>query len=270
MSVFRKVPDKDLFVSEPNPMWFGNPSNEALPTWTNKNWLKSRFHFSFAEYSNSKNSNFGVLRVMNDDLVQPQRGFGAHPHREMEICTYVVEGELTHQDSMGTKETLGRGSIQFMTAGTGVEHSEHNLHPTNPLRFIQMWIVPSRRGLKPNYGSMSGKDVDMKDKWSHLVSDVNAPAKTPVKINQDVNMFASELSGGKTVDLTLEKGRQAYLLCMEGKVQVTSSTVNESLQRHDAAEVVGPATLKLEADQAGGAHLLYVEMAGTGQDSRYA
>ena len=84
--------------------------------------------------------------------VQPARGFGAHPHREMEIVTYVVEGELTHQDSMGTKESLGRGSIQFMTAGTGVSHSEHNVDPTKPLRFIQMWLVPRERGLNPNYG----------------------------------------------------------------------------------------------------------------------
>ena len=99
------------------PAWFGNPGNENNPKWTNANWLKSRFHFSFAEYNDPKNSNFGVLRVMNDDLVQPSRGFGTHGHREMEICTYVVHGELTHKDSMGTQESLGKGSIQFMTAG---------------------------------------------------------------------------------------------------------------------------------------------------------
>jgi redox-sensitive bicupin YhaK (pirin superfamily) len=126
---------------EPDPSWFGNKPNEVSnPTWTNKNWLKSRFHFSFAEYSNPRNTGFGILRVMNDDLVQPNRGesmrpsyalfgfvqihigctvvcssgFGAHPHRDTEICTYVVHGQLTHQDSMGTSETLGRGAIQFM------------------------------------------------------------------------------------------------------------------------------------------------------------
>lgn len=92
----------------------------------------------FAEYNNPRNANYGVLRVMNDDLVQPSRGFGTHPHREMEIVTYIVEGELTHKDSMGTEETLHRGSIQFMTAGTGVSHSEHNRHPSKPLRFIQV------------------------------------------------------------------------------------------------------------------------------------
>eukprot|EP01031_Cornospumella_fuschlensis_P035279 gene35279-42746_t len=92
-SVIRKIPQAKLGVSEPNPAWFGNKGNEpSNPAWTNPNWLKSRFHFSFAEYSNSRNMAFGVLRVMNDDLVQPNRGFGAHPHRDVEICTYVVEG----------------------------------------------------------------------------------------------------------------------------------------------------------------------------------
>lgn len=106
-----------LFVSEPNPAWFGNPKNlKQHAHWTNSNWLKSRFHFSFAEYHDQNRSRFGVLRVMNDDLVQPDRGFGTHPHANMEICTYVVSGELTHQDSMGTEETLQRGAIQFMTA----------------------------------------------------------------------------------------------------------------------------------------------------------
>jgi len=114
----RKIPETKLGVSEPPPSWFGNRENErGNGKWTNANWLKSRFHFSFAEYSNPRNLNFGVLRVMNDDLVQPDRGFGEHPHRDVEICTYVVEGKLTHKDSMGTAETLGRGAIQFMTAG---------------------------------------------------------------------------------------------------------------------------------------------------------
>jgi redox-sensitive bicupin YhaK (pirin superfamily) len=91
-----------------------------------------------------RSNNFGPLRVMNDDLVQPSRGFGAHPHRDAEIVTYIVQGQLTHKDSMGTRETLGRGSVQFMTAGSGVTHSEHNLDAKHPLRFIQMWFTPRR------------------------------------------------------------------------------------------------------------------------------
>jgi len=114
-NLFRKINNTKLGISEPNPQWFGNNPNEANNKhWTNKNWLKSRFHFSFAEYSNPKNQGFGVLRVMNDDLVQPNRGFGPHPHRDVEICTYVVSGSLSHKDSMGAEETIGKGSIQFM------------------------------------------------------------------------------------------------------------------------------------------------------------
>jgi redox-sensitive bicupin YhaK (pirin superfamily) len=122
---------------------------------------------------------------MNDDLVQPARGFGEHPHSNVEICTYVVGGHLTHKDSMGTEETLSRGAVQFMTAGTGVRHQEHNLHKSEPLRFIQMWINTRKRGLAPNYGSSSGEEASRQNRWSHLVSDVlDATAQTPIKINQ--------------------------------------------------------------------------------------
>ena len=252
-AVVRVVPHNKLFVSEPDPYWFGNDSNPKNNlSWTNANWLKSRFHFSFAEYNNYKNSDFGVLRVMNDDLVQPRRGFGKHPHSNMEIITYIVEGQLTHQDSMGTKETLGRGSIQFMTAGTGVRHSEFNHHDSKPLRFIQTWIVPSRVGLSPNYGSYRGDTTNAKDsrknKVHHLVSNVKtSKANTPVQVNQDVDAFASEMEMGKTVVQELPPGRQAYLLCVEGGMKVNGRT----LDRHDACEIQGradaPTTIKIQA-----------------------
>jgi len=267
---FKKVADKDLFVSEPNPSWFGNPQNVANANWTNVNWLKSRFHFSFAEYNNPANSNFGVLRVMNDDLVQPSRGFGAHPHREMEICTYVVEGHLTHKDSMGTQETLGPGSVQFMTAGTGVQHSEYNLSPDAPLRFIQMWIAPSARGLDPNYGSACGTKVNRKNLWAHLVSDVKSQAATPVKINQDANIFVSELQEGASLEMSIGEGRQAYLLCIDGGILVKSNgAAVGSLVKHDASEIVGGMNLDICAQEGKGAHLLYVEMKGQGEHSRF-
>mmetsp|Transcript_17596 Transcript_17596/g.44463 ORF Transcript_17596/g.44463 Transcript_17596/m.44463 type:complete len:273 (+) Transcript_17596:225-1043(+) len=269
---FQKIFDKDLAVSEPNPAWFGNGANEQSPHWTNANWLKSRFHFSFAEYNNPRNSNYGVLRVMNDDLVQPARGFGAHPHREMEIVTYIVNGELSHADSMGTEETLGRGSIQFMTAGTGVQHSEHNRHPSNPLRFIQMWVIPATRGLKPNYGSMHGNNVAAmrKNAWAHLVSDVkNKATTTPVEINQDCNMYVTELTNGSSLDFKVDAGRQAYMLCMEGACDVSGPHGEEKLARHDAAEVVGATSLKVTASHEEGAHVLLVEMKGNGDGSRF-
>lgn len=266
---FRKIPQAILGVSEPNPAWFGNKANEpSNPNWTNPNWLKSLFHFSFAEYHNPDNMGFGPLRVMNDDLVQPARGFDAHPHQNAEICTYIVNGHLTHKDSMGTQETLTRGDIQFMTAGTGVTHSEHNLDPTHPLRFIQIWINPRRRGLPPNYGSAIGNANDRHNQWAHLVSDVDDSATvTPIKINQDVNIFVAELEPYHTVTFQLREGRQGYLLAIEGTTDVFGPPgVSQTLEAHDAAEIFGENTFEF---QVGGhtnlnSHLLLVEMAYTG------
>lgn len=260
------IPNAKLGSSQPNPSWFGNPVNPLNnPDWTCSNWLHSRFHFSFAEYSNPRNTGFGVLRVMNDDLVQPSRGFGEHPHRDVEICTYIVEGKLTHKDSMGTQETLERGAIQFMTAGTGVTHSEHNLDPNKPLRFIQIWINTRQRSLKPNYGSMVGDPAARLNKWAHLVSDVKAEGVTPIKINQDANIHVAEVTPGQTVSFALREGRQGYLLCMEGTAVVTGNNQETVLNRHDAAELVGPLALSATAkDATAPIHILLVEMAYSG------
>jgi len=236
----KKVKISDLFVSEPNPAWFGNPVNEALKTWSNGNWLKSRFHFNFAEWTSGGGS-FGCLRVVNDDLVQPSRGFGRHGHADMEIVTYILDGDLTHKDSMGTSETLSRGSIQFMTAGRGVEHEEHNLNNDMPLRFIQTWITPRRRGLTPNYGSFSAKNTDIgdqrKNKWCHMVGDQGSSSSAKIQINQDCNLFVAEIDAAQTVVFTLNEGRQGYLICVEGSAMVDGNL----LARHEACELTSEA-----------------------------
>jgi redox-sensitive bicupin YhaK (pirin superfamily) len=208
-----------------------------------------------------------VLRVMNDDLVQADRGFGTHPHANMEICTYVIEGELTHRDSMGTSETLGRGSIQFMTAGTGVRHSEFNLSKDKPLRFIQMWLQPRAQHLPPNYGSMVGELAQRRNVWGHLVADTqNDTDATPVKINTEANIFVTELDAGKVLNYALQGGRQGYLLCMEGSARMSLDGQAQEVKRHDAARLRSPraqaATLSVTAGDEG-AHLLLVEMAAT-------
>jgi len=137
---------------------------------------------------------------------------------------------------MGTEETLGRGSIQFMTAGTGVRHSEYN-HGDVPLRFIQTWIKPLGYGLKPNYGSCSGSNEARLNKLHHLVSSAaDASSLTPVKVHQDVDAYASELELGKSVALNLPPGRMAYLLCVEGSVRLNGE---KELRRHDGAEITG-------------------------------
>jgi len=265
VEIFRKICESKLGLSEPDPRYFGNPANEMEnPEWTNKNWLKSRFHFSFAEYNNPKNTNFGVLRVLNDDLVQPDRGFGEHPHRDVEICTYVVEGKLTHTDSMGTSETLSRGAVQFMTAGTGVRHSEHNLDKNNPLRFIQVWITTRNRGLQPCYGSTVGDYDSRHNTWHHLVSDRQSTDDTPIKINQNANIFVSEIDFGEVVEFEIIEGRQVYTLCMEGAIIISGAHGAETLERHEAAEVFGPNCLTFSPQNEMNAHILLIEMAFSG------
>lgn len=120
-------------------------------------WLKSIFHFSFANYYNPENMNFGVLRVINDDLVKSNTGFGMHPHRDMEIISYVVDGELNHGDTIGNKNTITRGHVQYMSAGTGISHTEHNFGDTTS-RFLQIWLLPDKKGVTPDYG-------DYRFKW---------------------------------------------------------------------------------------------------------
>lgn len=217
---------------------------------SNLGWLKSKFHFSFAEYYNPNNIQFGVLRVINDDLVEPKKGFGIHPHRDMEIISYVVNGELTHGDSMGNKNTVTRGQVQYMSAGTGVLHSEHNLGD-DTLRFLQIWIFPVQKGLKPNYGDYRFKWEDRKNKWLHMVSGLNGNA--PIKINQDANIYSLELEQGKDINFPVKEGRQAYLVQVEG-----ASVINDvELSDRDGMEIVEEDILITSVKTS---HILIVEM----------
>ncbi|MCM3569573.1 pirin family protein [Neobacillus mesonae] len=199
---------------------------------SNLGWLKSVFHFSFAEYYNPKNINFGMLRVINDDMIAPGTGFDLHPHQNMEIISYVVEGELTHGDSMGNKSTISRGHVQYMSAGTGVFHSEQNLGD-QALRFLQIWIIPDKNGYTPNYGDYRFNWDDRHNKWLHMVS--NKEGNAPIKINQDANIYSLELDKGKEISFPVAEGRQAYMVQVEG-----NSSVNDiELGTRDAMEIVG-------------------------------
>jgi len=198
---------------------------------SNLGWLKSKFHFSFAEYYNPENIQFGVLRVLNDDLVESHEGFATHPHKNMEIVSYVVNGELTHGDNMGNKATLTRGQVQYMSAGTGVYHSEHNLGQ-DTLRFLQIWIIPEKNGLDPNYGDYKFNWEDRKNNWLHMVSGLNGNA--PIKINQDANIYSLELDQGKEIDFSVNEGRQSYLVQIEG----TSLINNIEISDRDGMEIV--------------------------------
>lgn len=170
--------------------------------------------------------------MLNDDLVQPLRGFGTHPHRDMEICTYIVSGELTHQDSLGSKETLPRGGVQYMSAGTGVRHSEMNAHSSLPVRFIQMWILPRQRMLPPRYGGATFEPRLRQNRWCHVAADVAGPTLvanpgdhdttgSPIRLHQDVNILVTEAT--KSITLTVRPGRQLYLVCLEGQAHISVS-----------------------------------------------
>jgi len=213
-------------------------------------WLNSIFHFSFAEYRNPKNINFGALRVINDDLIAPHTGFDTHPHRDMEIISYVVDGHLTHADSMGNMSTLNRGEVQYMSAGTGVQHSEHN-RGDDQLRLLQIWIFPDRNNHVPAYGEYRFQWVDRLNQWLHIVSEIGE--KAPININQDANLYVIQLSAGQKNEFTVGKGRQAYLVQIEGISEINGLTVNE----RDALESI-ETNLNITAMDT--SHLLVIEL----------
>ena len=229
--MFRHIPFHSLFTAE-------------------HGWLVSRFHFSFAEYRNMDNIQFGALRVMNDDLVQPHTGFGTHPHKDMEIISYVLNGELTHADSMGNKESLGRGSIQYLSAGTGITHSEMN-DGDDVVHLIQTWIIPHAKNLEPQYGSKSFKVEERRNQWLHLVGPIDSNAH--INIYQDASMYVCELDATQKIVFEVGSTRQLYVKLMEGSADI-NGTLFES---GDAAEVIGEDIIVTGINKA---HILLVEM----------
>ena len=220
---------------------------------SNLGWLESRFHFSFAQYRNPNNINFGVLRVLNDDIVHPKSGFDTHPHSNMEIISYVVNGEITHKDSMGNSETLKRGEVQYLSAGDGIYHSEHNVHKSEDLRLLQIWIIPPFAGLPRLYGSKRYEEIDRKNTLLNIVSSQEGTAD--IKIYQDVNIYVSELEINKSLEFEIKEDRQVYFVQIEG-----SSNINEiTLNAGDAMEIVD--IEKIEIKALGNSHFLFIEMA---------
>lgn len=217
-------------------------------------WLNSHFHFSFAQYYNPENIHFGVLRVVNDDLVKPGTGFDNHPHRDMEILSYVVDGRLTHADSMSNEETLTRGQVQYMSAGTGVVHSEYN-HGDEILRFLQIWILPDKNGYKPNYGDFRFEMHERDNRWLPLATKYgNQKSEAPISVHADVNVYASVVSPGTSLDFTVDKGRQAYLVLIEGEADINGIHLN----MRDALEIVEE---NITVSPTETAHMIVIEMA---------
>ncbi|MGP2656755.1 pirin family protein [Malaciobacter sp. WC5094] len=219
---------------------------------SNLGWLESRFHFSFAEYRNPENVNFGVLRVLNDDIVHPKSGFDTHPHENMEIISYIVDGEITHKDSMGNQETLKRGEVQYLSAGNGIFHSEHNIHETKDLRLLQIWIYPPQRSLPRLYGSQKFIKEQRENKLLNIVSSQKGNA--PIKIYQDVEIYVSELKKDKTIDYKIGEGKQVYFTLIEGTAFINGIELNDG----DAMEITKERKLEIKAIE--NAHFLFIEM----------
>jgi len=220
---------------------------------SNLGWLQSRFHFSFAEYRNNDNINFGVLRVLNDDIIHPNSGFDMHPHHDMEIISYIVDGEITHKDSMGNEEILKRGEIQYMSAGTGIVHSEFNKSLNEDLRLLQIWIIPPKKNLQTLYGSHKYEKKQRENQLLHLIS--SKDDNTAVKLHQDVNIYVSELEKDKLIKYTIADKRQVYFVQIEGSSNINGIILNNG----DAMEIVQEMNLDIQALQ--NSHFLFIEMA---------
>ena len=187
-------------------------------------WLKPRYHFSFSSYYDPSKLGLGPLKVLNDDLISPGKGFEPHPHKDMEIVTYIINGEITHKDSMGNGRTLSRGSMQYMSAGTGVTHSEFN-NGNELLRVIQIWIQPTEKNLTPNYGDIVFTKEDRHNRQLHLISSIENDGK--IKIYQDVNIFVSEADKGAIQEFGIGDYDYIYYVQLEGETLINLNKLEE-------------------------------------------
>lgn len=185
-------------------------------------WLQTCHSFSFADYYDSQNVNWGALRVLNDDVVAPGEGFPAHPHRDMEIITYVLEGRLEHRDSTGSHGVVGPGGAQFMSAGTGVRHSEYNHSKTEPLHFLQMWLMPGKAGTRPSYGQVEFADAARVNTWLPVASG-RAAVDAPVKLTQNAAFFVTRLEADHHLRQTFDPQRFGFLFVADGSAQVEAA-----------------------------------------------
>jgi redox-sensitive bicupin YhaK (pirin superfamily) len=189
-------------------------------------WLRSAHTFSFGGYMDPRFRGFRDLLVINDDRVAGGRGFGTHPHTDMEIVSYVLSGALEHRDSMGNGEVLHAGEVQRMSAGTGVRHSEFNHSRTDEVHFLQMWVMPQQKGLEPSYEQKHFPPSERRGRWQPLVSPSGEEGS--LKIHQDVRLLGTVLESGDRVALDVDPGRFGWLHVARGRVQLADGTELES------------------------------------------
>jgi redox-sensitive bicupin YhaK (pirin superfamily) len=220
---------------------------------THIGWLDSWHSFSFGDYFDPENMGFRSLRVLNDDRVAPGTGFGMHPHRDMEILTWVLSGTLEHRDSLGSGGVIRPGDLQRMTAGTGIRHSEVNPSAAEPVHLLQVWIQPEKKGLQPSYEQKTSPAAERRGRLQHLAGPSGADGA--VTIRQDADLFATLLDKGEQVTHTLRLGRHAWVQVATGSVRLNGTT----LAAGDGAAVTGERELTLAAD--GPAEVLVFDLA---------
>ena len=205
----------------------------------NHGWLDSYHSFSFADYYDPQHMGFGPLRVINEDRVQPGKGFGTHGHRDMEIISYVLEGSLGHKDSMGTGSTIVPGDVQRMSAGSGVRHSEFNHSATQPVHLLQIWIIPDVTGIEPEYEERRYEVAEKRGRLRLIAS--RAGAEGSVRIHQDARVYAGLFDGAEQATLTVPDGRLIYLHVARGALTANGERLNAG----DALQLTDTATLSI-------------------------
>ena len=205
-------------------------------------WLDSYHTFSFADYYNPQWMGFRSLRVINDDIVMPGMGFGTHPHQDMEIITYILSGSIEHKDSMGNGRVIRAGEVQYMSAGSGVRHSEFNPSQTEAAHFLQIWIMPDARGVKPRYAEKSLRDAPS-GKFNLITSKTGRDGS--IAIHQDADLWMAKLDAGQQVAHSLANGRNAWLHVAEGEIVLNGKTLSGG----DAAAISREDKLQLSANK---------------------
>lgn len=209
----------------------------------NHGWLNSFHSFSFASYYDPAKTNFGALRVLNDDAVDPGEGFGTHPHNNMEIISIPLEGDLEHKDSMGNVSVIKHGDIQVMSAGTGIYHSEYNKNPDRPVKFLQIWIIPKTKNVKPRYDQITLNMADRENKFQQILSP-NADDEG-VWIHQDAWFHLGRFDKGKSTEYKLRKnGNGVYAFVLSGNATIN----NQELNSRDAVGVWDAGEISIKAD----------------------
>jgi redox-sensitive bicupin YhaK (pirin superfamily) len=211
----------------------------------NHGWLDTKHHFSFAEYHDDSRVHWGNLRVWNDDVIAPKSGFPPHPHRDMEIITYVREGAISHQDNLGNKGRTEAGDVQVMSAGTGITHGEYNLEDVDS-RIFQIWIIPTKRGEAPSWGTRPFPKGARSGKFVTLASGF-ANDDDALPIRADARVAAATLKAGETVEYPLGKSRHGYLVPATGSVSLEGSDGAVIVQARDGAAITDVETLKVTA-----------------------